>query len=253
MSDKIEKPIRLPQKIAQILTQRIRDGELSPSENLPTEKKLSEMFDVSRSVVREAISILKYDGLVDTKQGVGCFVSKQPNMGSFRISKESLKKKERLRSLFELRMYVESAAAELASANRDDSHLKIMSDSLDIIKSEIDAGRPASENGIAADMMFHQALSDATKNYYFHQMVQFLNENLRITIEAGRINSSKVERMPEKVHQEHLKIYEAVRGRDVISANKAMKNHILASAARLGLVIGTDSISRPGLVSDMIS
>lgn len=166
---------------------------------------------------------------------------------------ESSKKEENLRSFFELRMYVESTAAELAAFNRDDSHLKIMKDSLGIIKSEIESGRPASEDGIAAEMMFHFSIFNATKNSYFNRVFKFLNEDLISIIEAGRNNNSKIEGMLWKVHREHLKIYEAIRYGDVVSSNKAMKNHILASADRLDLVIGISPISRSGLVSDGIN
>ena len=109
--DTIAKPQRLTDQIAQVLATRIRDGQFLPGERLPTEKDMAELFGVSRSVVREAVSMLKYDGLVETRQGSGVFVNSNPNTRSFRIECGLLGGPADLRAVFELRGIVESAAA----------------------------------------------------------------------------------------------------------------------------------------------
>ena len=75
MSDTLQAPERLTDKLAGLLMQRIESGELAPNERLPTEQKLSEQFGVSRTVVREAVSRLKSIGLLTSRQGAGVFVS----------------------------------------------------------------------------------------------------------------------------------------------------------------------------------
>ena len=70
MSDALQAPERLTDKLAGLLMQRIESGELAPDERLPTEQKLSEQFGVSRTVVREAVSRLKSIGLLTSRLGV---------------------------------------------------------------------------------------------------------------------------------------------------------------------------------------
>jgi DNA-binding GntR family transcriptional regulator len=63
-------------QITKLLRRMIEQGELTPGEKLPTEIELSKTFGVSRVTLRQALSILKADGLLDRKQGNGTFVTK---------------------------------------------------------------------------------------------------------------------------------------------------------------------------------
>ena len=63
-------------QIVELFRRMIEQGELTPGEKLPTEMELSKSFGVSRVTLRQALSILKTDGLLDRKQGNGTFVAK---------------------------------------------------------------------------------------------------------------------------------------------------------------------------------
>ena len=63
-------------QIVKLLRRMIEQGELTPGEKLPTEMELSKSFGVSRVTLRQALSILKADGLLDRKHGNGTFVVK---------------------------------------------------------------------------------------------------------------------------------------------------------------------------------
>ncbi|WP_067464195.1 FadR/GntR family transcriptional regulator [Actinomadura macra] len=62
-------------RVADQLLQDIRAGRYSPGERLPSERRLSETFGVSRPVVREALGMLSSLGLVDIQVGRGAFVT----------------------------------------------------------------------------------------------------------------------------------------------------------------------------------
>jgi len=70
-------PERVPayQRIAADFRARIMSGALSPGEMLPSESELRETYGVSNTVVRNAILILKAEGLVTGRQGSGVFVT----------------------------------------------------------------------------------------------------------------------------------------------------------------------------------
>lgn len=52
----------------------IVSGELAPDDQLPPERELAELADVSRVTVRKAVAQLVEDGLVDQRRGAGSFV-----------------------------------------------------------------------------------------------------------------------------------------------------------------------------------
>ena len=61
-------------KVSEALREAIRSGEFAPGDKLPSEAQLTEHHGVSRTVVREAIALLRNDGLVLPRQGAGVFV-----------------------------------------------------------------------------------------------------------------------------------------------------------------------------------
>ncbi len=67
-----------PQSKADLVVEKISnfivDGGLSDDELLPPEKKLCEIFEVSRSILREAIRGVASKGLVDVRSGYGTIV-----------------------------------------------------------------------------------------------------------------------------------------------------------------------------------
>ncbi len=67
-------PIPLYFQLAETLRAAIDSGALRPGDKLPTESELCEQYDVSRSVVRQALQSLAHDNLIETERGRGAFV-----------------------------------------------------------------------------------------------------------------------------------------------------------------------------------
>lgn len=65
------------QRIAEHLRRRIRDGEYAPDQRLPAETELTMQFRVSLPTVRQALSVLRAEGLIESRHGVGTFVKQQ--------------------------------------------------------------------------------------------------------------------------------------------------------------------------------
>lgn len=231
--DTLSKPQSLTDQIAQVIAARIRDGQLLPGERLPAEKDMAERFGVSRSVVREAVSMLKYDGLVETRQGSGVFVSSTPNTRSFRIESGLLGGGADLRAVFELRSIVESAAAALAAERRAPEDIAILRGHLEAMATDIAAGR----EGVDADTAFHTAIARAADNPYLMRFAEFLGTSLREAIRAARSNSARYPGTPDQVQDEHRAVFEAVAAGDPKAAGKAMRRHIENAMRRLGLDI----------------
>ena len=69
--------VTLTEQVMQQLASKIISGELKPGQRLPAERDLSEMLQVSRSRVREALRALSLIGLVSIKPGGGTYVGNQ--------------------------------------------------------------------------------------------------------------------------------------------------------------------------------
>ena len=75
-------------QIADDLRDQITAGILSPGSQLPTEPKLADAFDASRSTVRLAIGLLIQQGLVETRQGMGTYVTEPATPITVLLSRE---------------------------------------------------------------------------------------------------------------------------------------------------------------------
>lgn len=223
----------LPARISSQIARDIAEGRILPGEKLPTEHVLAKGFGVSRSVVREAVSMLKYDGLVETRQGSGVFISNTPNTRSFRIESGLLGGGADLRAVFELRSIVESAAAALAAERRGPEDIAILRGHLEAMATDIAAGR----EGVDADTAFHTAIARAADNPYLMRFAEFLGTSLREAIRAARSNSARYPGTPDQVQDEHRAVFEAVAAGDPKAAGKAMRRHIENAMRRLGLDI----------------
>ena len=70
----------LPQMTSDRIRALIYNGKLPPDTQLPSEMELAEMMSVSRGTIRVALNILKQQGFIWRRQGVGTFVTKQPEL-----------------------------------------------------------------------------------------------------------------------------------------------------------------------------
>ena len=67
-------------QVIDILRDRIDSGIWLAGTQIPGEPELCKMFDVSRTVIRQALAELDHDGLIVRKKGKGTFVA-EPKIG----------------------------------------------------------------------------------------------------------------------------------------------------------------------------
>lgn len=225
------RPRGLVTEIVASLSQDIREGRLQPGDKLPTESALVERFEVSRTVVREAISRLQASGLVDTRHGIGTFVIEPRESGTFRIAPEEFATAADVIELLELRISLESEAAFLAAQRRSPQNLAAMVQALDAFRASIQQDSDA----VPSDFQFHLELARATGNRHFADLMTYLG-----TMIIPRTRLQTAPRTPQgrlsylqRVHGEHERIYEAVRDRDAEAARDAMRQHLGNSRERL--------------------
>ena len=72
----------LTDQVLQILLDRIKEGVYPPGDQLPPENELIEEFRISRATLRSAYAKMEERNLIQRRQGVGTFVSKQLNIAN---------------------------------------------------------------------------------------------------------------------------------------------------------------------------
>lgn len=217
----------LPDEVAKRIRVSIESGEIQPGKRLPTQHELADTYGVSRPVIREAISILKSDGLVISQQGRGQFVNPQGS-SVFRLE-PSLEDKEDLYQLFNFLMSVEVAATKQAAKNRNSDDLESVRTQLDGLDLAIRKG----QNGVDEDMQFHRAILHATHNHYFISFGEFLETRVRYLIRVAREKTALRNDMVKLVQQEHEAIFKAIEAQDTVEAEKAALHHLENAAKRL--------------------
>ncbi|RSN66078.1 transcriptional regulator [Amycolatopsis sp. WAC 04182] len=83
-------------QVAADLRQKISAGNYAPGDQLPSERELTEVYDVSRPTVRDAINMLRAEGLVTSEHGRGVFV--RPPATIQRIARARLSREARAKN-----------------------------------------------------------------------------------------------------------------------------------------------------------
>ncbi|MEG0260135.1 MAG: FadR/GntR family transcriptional regulator [Lysinibacillus sp.] len=216
------KPKKINEEIAEILQEKIRSGELKPGDRLSSVEKLAEQLHVSRSVVREALSALKAMGLIEIKQGSGTFV-KQTSHLDFPLSITLPGNKQDITHLLELRKMIEVGAAASAARHRTEEDIQKLLGILEKMK----LGQGDGELGEKADFEFHSAISKASQNPLLTPlldqvsslMIDTMRETLRLWLFSQKTTS-------EKLYDEHMQIFLAIKVQNVDLAKQAMLSHL---------------------------
>ena len=222
----------LVNEVMESLAASIREGIIKPGEKLPTESEILARFDVSRTVVREAISRLQANRLVETRHGVGTFALAAPqDNGNFRVADVDFAIVADVIALLELRISLETEAAGLAAQRRSEQNLQSMQDMLDAFAAAIDADSDA----LPSDFQFHMEVARATGNRHFSDLMNYLGTMIIPRARVNTPNSAPEGRLAflRRVHGEHESIYSAIRNQDTDAARAAMRIHLANSKDRL--------------------
>jgi GntR family transcriptional regulator len=71
-----QSPIPFYIQLKETIREKIEKGDWRPGDQIPGEAELGEMFDISRTVIRQALQELTYEGLINREKGRGTFVAK---------------------------------------------------------------------------------------------------------------------------------------------------------------------------------
>ena len=231
---KAERPRRVRGLVNEVmvsLAASIRNGAIKPGEKLPSESEIMSRFDVSRTVVREAISRLQASKLVDTRHGVGTFALVPEVGGNFKIADVDFAIVSDVVALLELRISLETEAAGLAALRRTEQNLQAMQTMLDAFQTSILEDADA----LPSDFNFHLEVARATGNRHFADLMTYLGTMIIPRARVNTPSSAPEGRLNylQRVHGEHENIFNAIQNQDPESARAAMRTHLSNSKERL--------------------
>lgn len=230
-SDDARKPSRpnLVMKLSEELRRAITSGEIKVGEKLPSEARLTKLHSVSRTVVREAIAALRFDGLVEARQGAGVFVinNQAPSQNEF-LDFDSARISSIIEVL-ELRAAVEMEAAALAAVRRSPAQEEAILECCDDLDKLIEEGASTT----SADFALHLAVADATNNPRFREFLEKMGRKVipRSSLSDDNREANNAPYL-KQIQAEHRRIADAISARDAEGAREAMRTHLIGSQQR---------------------
>jgi len=217
---------RSADKLINQITQDISSGALRPGDQLE-EAELAERFNVSRTPVREAISVMVSNGLLETRPRKGAYVR--------------VLTPEELLDLFEVAAELEAMACRLAAGSLTEEHEKSIKIQLDKCKKAAKANDKKLYS--ICNLDFHDAIHQASRNkWLISQLKQtgvHLNSYRSIPYDVrGRLAKSA---------EEHQEIFDAILDGNENKSSELMRSHMMLQGKRLPSMIKYMAQNTPNL------
>lgn len=197
-----EKPTTLRAHVAAVVREMVIAGELKPGQRI-NEVELSNQLDVSRGILREALSGLEQDGLLVSKPRRGVFVRRLLPEEAADIS--------------EVRLALETTAAQRIARGDVDAALEVVRERYADIEQLVDAPYP---QRVRADLAFHESVCACSGNAALLRMWQALMGSY-LAMLLSVTPSSEILLSPER----HRPLVEAIESRDPDQIGIAWRKH----------------------------
>jgi GntR family transcriptional regulator, galactonate operon transcriptional repressor len=219
------RPARLSAVVIDVLVDRIVSGEYSPDGLLPPEPALCRSFEVSRSVVREALKVLQEKGLVIVRQGHGTLVAA---FGEWNLLDPVVlaavvrhdEQREVVDDLVEVRAALEARMAARAASTRTDGDLWRLRE----LVQELGEALGDDPRYLALDTRFHDELMRISSNRLARAVVHSIHDQAR---SSAWYHDHTAEDL-RFTHRGHLAILEQIEASDQDGAAEAMRQHIIS-------------------------
>jgi GntR family transcriptional repressor for pyruvate dehydrogenase complex len=215
---------RLHEKIVEQIKSLIKNGTLSPGDQLLSERQLAEKLKVSRTCIREALTVLSSQGYIEIKPRGGAFVKSVDFENMVGLFADILiKEKENFFHILEIREVLEHFSARMAAQRATDVDLLNLYENACEIEEDITQERISTES----DANFHINLAKATHNPVLTRITILLIEIMKeIYYEPTRRKFLQDKELSRIFSRQHFDIYEAVEARKSQLAGEKILEHI---------------------------
>lgn len=227
---RIRRRPRLAEAVVEDLVNAIVTETYPAGTALPPEGMLGDMYDVSRTVIREATMALTEKGLVVSQQGRGTIVRDAGDWDMLdpMILAALFQREDGLAyldNLSEIRSLLEGAMAAKAATKQTPELIEALTRQMDKLKSLI----PHPAAYVHEDLGFHDIIMRMSGDKLSKAVIDGVqSEALRNHGYSGKLNVEHV----RETHAAHERIYDAIVAGDGEGASRAMRDHIESSWAR---------------------
>lgn len=226
---------RLHETIASRLEEMILEGEFRPGEALPTENEMATQFQVSRTVVRDAIRVLDTKGLVEIRHGVGTFVTSSGRERLAEALELSLRRGDYTPwEIYVIRRGLEMTVVEEAIKKATPEQIREMRELLARYRERLKQRRTIHDRDPDEHKHFHQLMVRSTGNRVLMDLLDPITV-FHIPQHLGYVNAPSISEEEEEAYiRGHETIVDAIEARDLEAAREAMQEHlnVLAERAR---------------------
>lgn len=219
---------KLSDQIYDQIYQRIATGQYPADTKLPAESELAHEFAASRPVVREALAVLREDGVIATRQRIGNFVIGINDQSHLRFV--PLGSLADVQKCFLFRISLEGEAAAMAALNATADDVAAIA----AAESELERLIAGNKPSVDADYAFHLAVITASRNQFFVAMQKSLINHVRTGMSVcRRLSVVQPELHLDQMQDEHRAVLTAVMDGDAEAARAGMRHHLDASRQRV--------------------
>ena len=171
---------KLSETVAERLRLQIREGGLKPGARLPGHRELADAFSVGLSSIREAISMLVSEGLIETRAGRGTFVREGGKPLTLSGTAVPLSQRE-VEEVIEAREVLELQLAVMAAERAAPADVAALRRCLAAMEAAVDDASAYAE----ADLQLHLTVAKASRNRFLQQAMEQLRELMRQNMEVS--------------------------------------------------------------------
>ena len=213
---------RVYQQVVEHIQGLIRDRVLSAGDQLLSERQLADKLGVSRAALREGLSVLVSQGLLEITPGGGAVIRETSIENLVEpLAAVMLKERENVRDLLEARIILEVGAVRLAAQRADDGDTyRIQEAALEANECMRTGQRPDE-----ADIAFHMAIVQASHNPVLISVMTMISGLMNEVYGPSR---KKLIEDPAKLDfycRRHLEVCEAIRDRDARGAVRLLTQY----------------------------
>lgn len=218
-------PVResLADQVATILKRFMIVEDLAPGSRMPTERRLADTLNVSRTVLREALSRLIGEGLLVRASPRVLQVAAFDRERLVASMSPFDEQRMHFRDLLELRYILEMGALPVIIRKITPEAAAEIEHWADEFERQLHSGNPVQ----ATDAKFHASLLRSLDNATVNNLLPLLEDQFReyLLLDPRLIGGHDVV-SDERVVREHREIVDAIRARDPIAAVSAMERHL---------------------------
>lgn len=210
----------------------IQDGTFPVNTKLPSETELAKMFKISRSPVREALSILSAIGIVEQRQGGGNWVREVRVTDMLEKARLEMLDIEKVYELLELRTIIETEATALAAIRHKQEDIIELEKALYTLKETF--VNDDTILGDEADYNFHKIIIRSSYNSFLVQTIENTSELYHKALQFSLKQNIGLKLKREYIYEEHKAIFDAIKARNSKLAALKMRKHLHTVRKKIG-------------------